>query len=515
MRTRTGRAIARDLNRTRKRRRSGIAAALLGLLLCDSAVAQDINGPQPAALSFQGAVARFDQQSAALSGSDHAIRAARETAAAVATLHRPIVTASAQYLEYQKTLSIDLGGPKQTALDNTQNFLSGLPGTFPPGFQDIATEITGKLSQALPGLFAAIPDSLSYRYRDDVFRPTVQAVLPIYTGGAIPAIQHGAAAGVSLAEAKSDQVRDTARINLIRVYFGQLAAQTLEESARQSRDALAKLYDDARTFEAEGVIPHARTLEAEVARDTAERAYQRAVLAHQTASDELAQTLDLAAVRPTTPLFVQSRPLAPVTAFLGREDRLPQSRQADAAGDIAKSGVELAKARYRPQAFAFGEYNLARNEALPTEPDWIVGVGVRFTLMSNIDRGHTLAAAKQQQAAAADAAREARKTASTATRRAWDLTESARRSFLLLDSSIAAATENLRVQRVSFGEGEATVTAVLGAEAALAAARTERIATAYEYDLALAGLLATSDQLDTFPDYLAHADIRIAPEPMP
>jgi outer membrane protein TolC len=505
---------AADL-RVRRRRFGGAVVFFAGLLAAGSAAAQEADQPPAVALSFQAAASRFEHESPALTGSDHAVAAARETAAAVKTLHRPLVTASAQYLEYQKTLSVDLAGPKQNALDSTQDFLSALPGTFPPAFQDIATEITGKLSQALPGLFAAIPDSLSYRYRDDVFRPTVQAVMPIYTGGAIPAIQHGAAAGVSLAEAKADQARDAARINLIRVYFGQLAAQSLEDSARQSRDALAKLYDDSRKFEAEGVTPRARTLEAEVARDTAERAYQRAVLAHRTARDELAQVLDLAAVRPTTPLFVQSRPLAPVVAFLGHEGRLPQSRQAEAASGLAKAGVDLAKARYRPQVFAFGEYNLDRHEALPTEPDWIVGVGARITLLSNISRGHALAAAREQQAAAADAAREARKTATTTTTRAWDLTESARRSFLLLDSSIAAATENLRVQRVSFEEGETTVTAVLGAEAALATARAQRIATAYEYDLALAGLLATSDQLDAFSDYLAHADIRIAPEPAP
>jgi hypothetical protein len=42
-------------------------------------------------------------------------RGARD-AAAVKTLHRPLVTASAQYLEYQKTLSVDLAGPKQNAL---------------------------------------------------------------------------------------------------------------------------------------------------------------------------------------------------------------------------------------------------------------------------------------------------------------------------------------------------------------------------------------------------------------
>ena len=57
------------------------------------------------------------------------------------------------------------------------------------------------------------------------------------------------------------------------------------------------------------------------------------------------------------------------------------------------------------------------------------------------------------------------------------------------------------------------MTAVLGAEAALAAARAQKAATAYEYDLALAGLLAASGQLDSFSDHLARADIRLTQEP--
>ncbi|MCP6105271.1 hypothetical protein NL392_32525, partial [Klebsiella pneumoniae] len=92
--------------------------------------------------------------------------------------------------------------------------------SVPPAFQQIASEISGRLSQALPGLFDAIPDQLSYRFRDEVFRPTVQAALPIYTGGAIPAVQRAAQGGVAMAEGRRAQVADLARLNLIRAYFG-------------------------------------------------------------------------------------------------------------------------------------------------------------------------------------------------------------------------------------------------------------------------------------------------------
>jgi outer membrane protein TolC len=462
------------------------------------------------ALSFDAAQARYDRSSHTVSAADHGVEAARAAADAVRTLHRPIVTASVQYLEYQKTLSVDLSGPKATTLGNTQDFLASLPATVPPAYQQIAADITGRLSQALPGLFEAIPDQLSYRFRDDVLRPTVQGALPLYSGGAIPAIQRAAQGGVAMAEGRRAQALNLARIDLIRAYFGQQAAAGLLESARRSRNALDAVLSDSRKLEAAGVIPHARTLEVEVARDTAERVYQRADLSYASARDDLARLLDLeTGVAPTTALFVQTRPLAPAQAFLGNEGNVPEARTADGGRQVADAGVALARSQRLPQAYAFGEYNFNQSNALPIEPDWTVGVGVRYTIFSNIGRKHSEDAARATAAAAADTAAEARKTATGATMRAYTLVEAARRSFVLLDSSITAARENLRVQTIAFREGEGTATPVIAAQAALDAAEAQRISVAYEYDLALAGLLASSGRLDEFSGYLARADQRL------
>ncbi|WP_242184051.1 TolC family protein [Sphingomonas sp. CARO-RG-8B-R24-01] len=462
------------------------------------------------ALSFDAAQARFDRTSHAVSAADHGVAAAKSAADALKTLHRPIVTAAAQYLEYQKTLSVDLTGVKSDTLGNTQDFLAGLPGSVPPAYQQIASEITGRLSQALPGLFEAIPDQLSYRFRQDVFRPTVQGAMPLYTGGAIPAIQGAAQGGVAMAEGRRAQAVDLARINLIRAYFGQQAAAGLYDSARRSRAALDQVLADSRKLEAAGVIPHARTLEVQVARDTADRVYQRADLSYATARDELARLLDLAGeALPTTALFVRTRPLAPAQTFLGNEARTPETRTADAGRQIADAGVALARSRRLPQAYAFGEYTFNRNNALPIEPDWTVGVGVRYTLLSNVGRKQTETAAREQAAAAADTAAETRRIATSATLRAYNLVEGARRSFVLLDSSIVAARENVRVQAIAFREGEGTVTPVIAAQAALDAAEAQRISVAYEYDLALAGLLASTGRLDEYSAFLAQADQRL------
>ena len=427
----------------------------------------------------------------------------------LSTLNRPIVTVAAQYVAYEKTLSLDLSGQRREAVDDTLNYLNGIPSIVAPPFQAIAADIVNRISSAVPELFSSIPDELSFDFRQDSFRPTVQGIVPIYTGGAIAAVKREAEAGTALSEAQLQSARDLTEVNLIRAYFGQIAAEALASSSSESLKALDELLSDAIKLEAEGIIPGARRLEAQVARDAAARQYERAVFALASARTDLASLLEVEEVQPTTPLFVNSSPLPPSAQFLGGEDDLPQTREAEAASAAAGAAADLARARLRPQAYAFGEYNLYPSNALPTEPDWIVGVGVRYTLFSNIGRESAVTAARQQEAAARETARGARESGRSATLRAWNLVESARRSFLLLDSSIVAATENLRVQRVSFREGEGTVTEVTGAEAALATARTQRVATAYEYVLALAALLSASGRLPVFPDYLAAADVRL------
>jgi len=480
-----------------------VLPAVLSLCNVTPASAQSVE------MSYDAALDRSDRVAPAVAAADHAANAARAVERSLSTLDRPIVTASVQYVAYEKTLSLDLSGRRREAVDNTLNFLGGIPSTVPPEFQSIASDIVGRISEAVPELLSALPDEYSVEYGDEAFRPTVQGVLPIYTGGAIPAIKRGARAGTALGEARLQSARDLTQVNLIRAYFGQLTAEALAESTRVSLEALDGLLSDAIKLEAEGFIPRARRLEAQVARDAAAQQYERAALALNSARIDLASLLEVEEVRPTTPLFVVSSPLPPSGQFVGDGDDLPQIREADAATSVAGAAVDLAKAQLRPQAYAFGEYNLDRSSALPIEPDWIVGVGVRYTLFSNVGRSHALTAAREQAAVAEETARGARQASRSATLRAWNLVESARRSFLLLDSNIAAATENLRVQRISFREGEGSVTEVTGAEAALATARTQRVAAAYEYVLALAALLSASGRLSTFPEYLVSADIRL------
>jgi len=462
-------------------------------------------------LSYTDAWRRLSEVSHTLRAADHDVRASKYSVDAVRTLHRPIVSVAAQVIEYQKTISVDLSGPKQGLTSATNEFLGQLPNSFPPEFQGIVNEVNGKIEQAVPGLLSTIPDNLKFQIRNEIFRPTATAMMPLYTGGAISAVQRAAKAGESLSRARQRGTQSLTQMELVRTYFGQQLAAQLLASARETREGFDRHLSDALKLEENGIIPHARVLEVQVARDTADRAFQRAELALETARDDLTRLLQSTGPMETdTPLFVDSRPLPPVTEYISSSTDHPRAREADAARDLAQAGVKLAKSRTRPQAFAFGEYNFNRNHALPTEPDWVAGVSVNFTLFSNVRRGKSIAAAREREKAAKELAADARESTETETSRSYDLVETARRSFLLLESSISAAEENLRVQTVAFREREAPISAVIDAQSSLANARAQRVSAAYEYDLALAALLSASNRPEEFTDHLARADRRLA-----
>jgi outer membrane protein TolC len=88
--------------------------------------------------------------------------------------------------------------------------------------------------------------------------------------------------------------------------------------------------------------------------------------------------------------------------------------------------------------------------------------------------------------------------------------ETSRRQFMLLGANITAAEENVRVHTLGFREGQATATELIDAQVALSVALTQRAAAAYEYDLALAQLLAASGRMNDYAQHIARADQRMS-----
>jgi outer membrane protein TolC len=392
--------------RTRMHRAEAALALALATFLPLTALAQPLTDAP--ALDWEQARQRLEQVSDALAAADAAVRNKQDLQDATRLLRLPEITGEVRRLQFQKTLTLPLGSLAPVA------------------------EAFG------------IDSPLSFTERDWRTRPVVTAVLPLYTGGVIPAAQRAASAAHEQASAEREAQRQSLTVQLAQAYFGQRLAEQAVEVRRDVRDGLNQHLSDAGKLEREGFATRAQRLQATVARDKAEREYQKTVNDLATLKAALSTLLRSGGeVQPVSPLFVQRAPLEPVTRF----ERTAQARQPQ----IARLRAMVAQAKLKPQIFAFGQYDFRRRDEMLTDPDWAFGIGLKYTFLSPNSRPAQISAARAQQEQAEAGLREAENQVALGVRKAWNELETARQQFVLLDSSIAQRNLVLGFAQARFG----------------------------------------------------------------
>lgn len=501
-----------ETRRTREPATVGQRAALAALFAATVAAHAQLPPPQPPpqaasgavrSYSFNAAQERLAATNSGLTAARAGLDASRSSADAVAGLNLPILSIDAQYFRYQKTIEISLAAGRNLVAQAINGFLA----SSPIG-QAVAPIISGPVNNAL----GQIPDSVSGTINDNIWRPTLTLLWPIYTGGMSSATQDAAQAQTRQAEAELTAFGDTLSLQLVAAYFGQQLAAQVVATSQQNLDRFQTHYDNALKMERQGMLAKAQRLQMEVARNAAERQLLRASNEYETAQAVLARLLQEGGnIQPVTPLFAQSQPLEPVQAFIdsGRANSPALARLA-ALRDVSRSGVKAAQSLALPKVYGFGSYNFNSKNAVLPDPDWIVGVGLHYTLFSNVDRKSAEGAARAREQQASAAMDQAGSDIETLIVRSYQNVETSRRQFMLLGPNIASAEENVRVHALGFREGQANATELIDAQVALSVAHTQRAAAAYEYDLALAQLLAASGRMDDFPQHVARADQRMS-----
>ena len=432
---------------------------------------------QPLALHFEEAQERLSHVSDALASSRSQVESRRQLAEASRSLSYPDVSIDIRRLHFQKSLELPLGSlePVAEAFD--------------------------------------ISSPLEFGESDWRTRPIVTATMPVWTGGQISAAKAAANAAADEADALLARAGQDETVQLVEAYFGQQLAQQVVAVRLEVRDGLHEHYAHARKLEQEGFATRAQLLQAQVALDNAEREYIKAVNDLRGAEAALAGLLrSEVPIQALSPLFVVQAPLEPVEHFVETAVRQhPGLEQLRAVGEQARQKVLAEQANWKPRVYLFGQYDLKREDALLTESDWAFGVGVSYTLFSNKDRHRQVGAARSQQLQVEHGLRDTAVKLEIGVARAWLAVDSARQQFTLLESALASAEENLRLQSLSFQEGQATSLDVIDARLQLGKTRTDRALAAWEFDLALIQLLDVSGQTNRYSDYLRQADRVLSP----
>lgn len=456
-----------------------LPGCVLVLSVASSAQAQSV-------LTFEDATHLLLSRSDALAGAQAALDSQNHRAASLDYLDYPRVDIEAKALESEKTLRLNLEGVKSTA----------------SGILPLLNSVTG------PAIASGLPNSTVMGVHNSGLQSNITATLPLYTGGKIDATQKAAKAGVRQAGAELTLTEQTLRTQLAQIYFLYQLAVRVRDVRAGVRDGLRLHLTNAQRSEKAGVIAHAQSLQAQVAYDEAVRNLTQADADMRSAGVALTNLLHLPALpSAATPLFVTDRDLPPLRRFIDAAlDKHGQLARLAALDEQAGQGVRIESAERMPQVYLFGAYNIAGRNWDLTVPDWAFGLGVKYQLFSGIDRSEAEEAAVLRQAQVRAIIRQTRNDLETGVTRAYNDLVSARDRFRLLDSNIASARENVRVQDASFRSGYATSVDVVDARLALSRAEVDRAQAAYQYDEALARLLASCGEAETFGTYIASAD---------
>lgn len=331
-------------------------------------------------------------------------------------------------------------------------------------------------------------------------RAAINAQLPIYMGGAINAKVRAADEAVYESQARTQAQRDTVDTELAQKYFAVQLARSIERLQNEMLHQQELEVRKALRFEKTGTISRLERMAVEVNRDTAKRELLTAQTNRRVAESELAGLLREENVRELkTPLFVVTEDIGTLKSWQDKAlGASPVLKSVVAQRRQAEQGVTAAKAAWHPQIYAFANYNMIKHYLTIPEPDWIAGIGLKFTLWDNKDRNASIAAANSLVTKAQAAHDEARNRIQTAVQTAYLKSNEAREAYRLTDSTLSLAKENLRLREKGFSEGLSTADEVNDARTKLLAAEIARRVAAYRFVVAWAMLNAACGDMNAF-----------------
>ncbi|MGI2021548.1 TolC family protein [Shewanella glacialipiscicola] len=358
------------------------------------------------------------------------------------------------------------------------------------------------LPPELGGALAGIPSSLFVTpfTEQDIFRASLQAMWPIYTGGQITAAQGIHAAMVAEKQQELQLVTRDLFTLLVDRYYAVDVTQALVGTQTDLVSSLTKHVDHALALEREGQIAKVERLNAQVALDNAKVNLGSARRQHEMALIALSRMLQQSDVGTQSPLFVL--PHAPSLGQLTQVtlSQHPALKLLEAKEAQANGLVSLEQGKYHPSVFLFGNYTLYEDDSLfsQVEPDWMVGVGVKVPILSRDGRSGKVEAAKSALLQARYTKAQTRQDLSLLVEQSYRQLLQAEEEVKALDTSLELATENLRLREIAFNQGLSTSIDRVDAELKLSAVNTQQLAARYRYVQAYARLMAISGQLDEF-----------------
>ncbi len=333
---------------------------------------------------------------------------------------------------------------------------------------------------------------------------SLQAHWPIYAGGRIDAAQDIAEAKYKEADWQLTTQVQTSFKTLVRYYFGAVLAKQVLDTRIDVETGLKEHRNHAVFLEKQGLIAKVERMQSEASYDKAKVERRKAERDLEIARAALTRMLkNKTTTIPGDTLFINTN-LPTLQSFIEKTLAThPGLGILESKKEQASGLVTVEKGKYLPSVALFGNYSIYEEDNLATKlvPDWFVGVGLKIPLLERSGRLGKVNAAKSMIRRINAMQIQARSDLSLLVEKTYRQAQQALEEYNGLRSSLKLAEETVNLRSKAFNQGLSTSLDVVDAEMFLAGVKTQRAVAIFNYDTALAQLLAVSGELENFFQY--------------
>lgn len=318
---------------------------------------------------------------------------------------------------------------------------------------------------------------------------------PVFTGGKINNATKAAKVEVKLCEEELRNTEGELLTEVVSRYYGLTLALQAEKVREQMFLAMEKHYNDAQKLFKNGIIAKVELLHAQVSKNEAERELKKA--RHDIeiirAGLDASLSYDTAVtVQPVSHLFINNQ--LPDVSFWTENavSNNPQLKQIEGKKELTTIKKKADQGNYYPSVAMMGTYNIVDKNYSPYLPDWLVGVGVKWTVFDGLDRKHKINADEALISQVDYAGQKAHTDLKAYIIKLTQELETQKEQKTELDNTLELANEYTLSTEKAFSEGLANSTAVVEAHSKVAQVKALRLKTLYEYDVTLAKLFQTA-----------------------
>lgn len=445
-------------------------------------------------LSLEQAQDILLQVSPKIAANDAAIAASEYQTDALKTLDTPLVFARVSASAYHLDEDIDLSSLRSGIVNEINNSVDGI---VPPPVPDLPNfgELVGE----------RLPDSYDFKRSGETTSAGLGVAWPIYTAGRTAALTGASRARTQ--EALADSILDKNALynTLIERYFKAQLAIIAAYLRDDAYDTLKQTDHMAERLYEEGFISHVDRLEAQSALADAKSETVKANNDARLAMIALQRLLRTDyRIKPTTPLFVSSRPLPDVSYFQDLAlNNHPGLQKVAAKRAQAQQLHALSDTGYKPTVMLYGYGQVEK------DPSWVAGISASWKLWGGLDKTASLASSSAQIRQADLSEIEVSDNLLLLVEKNWHDVNNAQARYQALQSNVDLAAEVLRLRRLGLQEGVNTTIDVVQAQTQALKARTEQAQAAHDYVQALAALMQSCGTPLAFNAYLNAADIQL------